>query len=450
MTASSYRRGRHLGFGGMANVFAAERTKPDGSTMPVACKYMRADLRHHPRLVALFFQEAALGLELSRDHAGLVTILDCFQDPDENLCLVMELVDGCTLGDLLEVHGPLPHAVVRAIARPLLGALAYLHAAGVVHGDVSPCNVLLSRNGEVKLSDLGLARLLDRRPSSSGWFRGKPAYASPEQLTGRAVDGRSDLFSLGVVLYRMITGRMPFGSEGDVDAMLARIVDGPRPELPSGVPADLCEPILGLLTAAPEARTPASADAALAALGAMPETAVEVMPGDMPVASGIELAALVIEARARLDAERGASPAAPETPSSSEITQSWTGEEPRPRRRPRRARWWRRLGLAVLAVLLGALGLIAGDRVRALLGAREATAPRPAAPAASSGAPPETTGPGELTVAPDGSKGHVRPSGKSTGALRAPPRPRHTARRAAERFFVQPPTSIDRSPDRVD
>jgi serine/threonine protein kinase len=202
MTASSYRRVRHLGQGGMASVYAAERTRPDGSTMPVGCKYMRADLRDHPRLVALFFQEAALGLALSPGHDGLVTILDCFQDADENLCLVMELVDGCTLRDLLDVHGRLPHAAVRAIARHVLSALAYLHARGVVHRDVSPCSVLVSLSGEVKLSDLGLAKLLGGGAGSSGCFRGKPMYASPEQLAGRTVDGRSDLFSLGVVLYR--------------------------------------------------------------------------------------------------------------------------------------------------------------------------------------------------------------------------------------------------------
>jgi serine/threonine protein kinase len=438
MTASSYRLVRHLGHGGMSSVYAAERTRPDGRTMPVACKYMRADLRDHPRLVALFFQEAALGLALSPGHAGLVTILECFQDPDENLCLVMELVDGCTVRDLLEVHGPLPHAAVRAIARHVLSTLAYLHARGVVHRDVSPCNVLVSLSGEVKLSDLGLAKLLGSGAASSGCFRGKPTYASPEQLAGRKVDARSDLFTLGVVLYRMLTGRLPFGSEGDVDVMLERILATTPPALPCDVPADLRDLTLGLLAAAPEARTPASADAALIALGAGAPVAASVAspvasPVAPSVASGIELAALVIEVRSRRDAERAASPGAADTPSSSALTQSWP-EPARPRRRGRRRAWpWLLVVLLALAVLL----VLTGDyRVHGLLG------PSPS-PVSGPAARPGPPGPGDVpvSVAAEAVPRGDRASGKPAGVVHAQPpapqpRPRRTARRAPARYFV--------------
>jgi serine/threonine protein kinase len=439
MTDSSYRVVRRIGIGGMASVYAAERTRPDGSTMPVACKYMRSDLRDHPRLVSLFFQEAALGLALSRDHDGLVRILECFQDADENLCLVMELVDGCTLRDLIDVRGRLPHAAVRAIARHVLSALAYLHARGVVHRDVSPCNVLVSLGGEVKLSDLGLAKLLGSGAGSSGCFRGKPAYASPEQLAGRKVDARSDLFSLGVVLYRMLTGQMPFGSEGDPDVMLERIVNGPPAELPHQVPADLRALTLGLLAAAPEARTPASADAALAGIaGGSPEA---------PIATDIELAALAIEARARLDAPRETSPAVPETPSSSALTQSWAGP-PRSGRRPRRRA--RRALLVVLLGLAALLALFGAQQVRGLLGlapeappepTSEAITTRPRAPAPVTVAPPAPPGRADVPaiVAPERAVRDVRVSGKSTAGEHAPPprqtRPRNTAPRAPSRYF---------------
>lgn len=433
MTASSYRLVRHLGIGGMASVYAAERTRPDGSTMPVACKYMRADLREHPRLVALFYQEAALGLALSPGHDGLVTIFGCFQDADENLCLVMELVDGCTVRDLLDVHGPLPHAVVRAIARQVLSALAYLHARGVVHRDVSPCNVLVALSGEIKLSDLGLAKLLGSPAGSSSCFRGKPAYASPEQLAGRTVDERSDLFSLGVVLYRTLTGRMPFGRDGDVDTMLARILTGPPPELPADVPADLRTLTLGLLAAAPDARTPASADAALAALdtGALVGT-----PVAASVASGIELAALVIEARSRLEAERTASPGAADTPSSSALTQSWPeAARPQPRARPRRRLLGVLLGVAVLLALLGAY------QVRGLLDPSPEPGPVRHVPAPVPATLSNLPGPADepAAVAPARAARDVQPSGQ-TGTLHASPpsplHPRHTARRAPARYFA--------------
>lgn len=423
MTAHSYRRARYLGHGGMSVVYAAERLHPDGRAEPVACKYMRADLRTHPRLVALFFQEAALGLALSRNHPGLVEIFDCFQDPDENLCLVMELVDGCTLRDLLAAHGPLPPAAVRAIARRLLGALAHLHAHAVVHRDLSPCNVLVSLAGEVKLSDLGLARVLDSDAISSGGFRGKVAYASPEQLTGQPVDARSDLFSLGVMLYRMLTGHLPFGSEIGMEAMLARIL-GSAPALAPDVPEDLRALTLGLLAARPEARAPASASAALAMLDAA--------AGE--VADAGALAALVAAARSRRAAELAAgAPDDVETPASGALTQSWAGQ------RPRRRRWpW----LAAGAAMLLGLALLGGYQAYLLRELREAARGRAAAPAE---APVDGVRP-RLEALPEDAPPAIEPSREQTSAkssdtasARPPavrPRPRHTARRAPAHYFT--------------
>jgi hypothetical protein len=422
MTASSYRRVRYLGHGGMSVVYAAERVGRDGGAQPVACKYMRADLRMHPRLVALFFQEAALGLALSRNHPGLVEILDCFQDPDENLCLVMELVDGCTLRDLLVAHGPLPPAVVRAIARPLLGSLAHLHAHAVVHRDLSPCNVLVSLAGEVKLSDLGLARVLDSDAISSGGFRGKVAYASPEQLTGGPVDARSDLFGLGVMLYRMLTGQLPFGSEISLEAMLARIL-GAAPALAPDVPADLRALTLGLLAARPEARTPASAAAALALL--------DVAAGE--VADTGALAALVAAARSRRPVETAEGDAgAAATSGSSVLTQSWAGQA-RPRRRP----WpWLLAGATVL------LALLCGYQAYLLLDLREDASTRAKAPAeqpvdgARSRLEPS---PEEATGDVESQRDQVSEEGHDAARARPPavrPRPRHTARRAPAHYFT--------------
>jgi serine/threonine protein kinase len=422
MTACSYRRVRYLGHGGMSVVYAAERVGRDGSAAPVACKYMRADLRMHPRLVALFFQEAALGFALSRNHPGLVEILDCYQDADENMCLVMELVDGCTLRDLLTTHGPLPPAVVRAIARHLLGALAHLHAHAVVHRDLSPCNVLMSLAGEVKLSDLGLARVLDSDAISSGGFRGKVAYASPEQLTGGPVDARSDLFSLGVMLYRMLTGQLPFGSEISLEAMLARIL-GAAPALAPDVPADLRALTLGLLAARPEARAPASANAALAMLDAAAEE----------VADAGALAALVAAARSRRAVEPAeGEPGAVEKSSSGALTQSWAGQA-----RPRRRRWpWLLAGMAVL------LALLCGYQAYLLLALREDASTRATAPAEQ----PVDGVRSRLEASPEQATREVEPQrdraseeGSDAASARQPavrPRTRHTARRAPAHYFT--------------
>lgn len=423
MTAHAYRRVRYLGHGGMSVVYAAERLQPDGRVETVACKYMRSDLRMHPRLVALFFQEAALGLALGRNHPGLVEILGCFQDADENLCLVMELVDGCTLRDLLAAPGPLPPAVVRAIARHLLGALAHLHAHAVVHRDLSPCNVLVSLAGEVKLSDLGLARVLDSDAISSGGFRGKVAYASPEQLTGQPVDARSDLFSLGVMLYRMLTGSLPFGSEISLEAMLARIL-GAAPALAPDVPADLRALTLGLLAARPADRTPASASAALAMLDAA--------AGE--VADAGALATLVAGARSRRAAEpvEGA-PGDVERSASGALTRSWAGPHPRRRRWP----WL----VAGAAMLLG-LALLGGYQAYLLHELREGARTRAVAPAEAriDGVQPR------LEALPEDVPHAIEPpreptSAKSSDAARPRPpaglpRPRHTARRAPAHYFT--------------
>lgn len=422
MTAHAYRRVRCLGHGGMSVVYAAERLHADGRVEPVACKYMRADLRMHPRLVALFFQEAALGLALGRNHAGLVEILDCFQDPDENLCLVMELVDGCTLRDLLAAHGSLPHAVVRAIARRLLDTLAHLHAHAVVHRDLSPCNVLVSQAGEVKLSDLGLARVLDSEAISSGGFRGKVAYASPEQLTGGPVDARSDLFGLGVMLYRMLTGRLPFGSEISLEAMLARIL-GSAPALAPDVPDDLRALTLGLLAARPGDRTPASAREAVALLDAA--------AGE--VADAGALAALVISACSRRAVEPAeGAPGDVETSASGALTQSWAGQRPR-----RRQRWL----VAGVALLLG-LALLGGWQAYLLRELREGASTRAVSPATEvvDGVRPR------LEASPEDAPPAIEPpreqtSGKSSdtanaGAPAVRPRPRHTARRAPAHYFT--------------
>ncbi len=193
------------------------------------------------------------------NHPNVVTIhaADVW---DGRPAIVMELVEGATLSRLLE-GGPLAPAEALSVMDQLLDALGYAHAHGVVHRDVKPDNVFVSPAGRVKLADFGIAHLDAgvTRATVAGAVLGTPGYMSPEQARGGDVDGRSDLFSAGVVAYEMLTGRNPFGA-ADATTLIYRIVHEPAPELPAsataGLPADLRPAIMAALSKDPNDRPP--------------------------------------------------------------------------------------------------------------------------------------------------------------------------------------------------
>ena len=162
---------------------------------------------------ARFEREARAAAALS--HPGIVTIHDVERDAGTGVpYIVMEYVEGQSLRDLLARRGRLEPSEACEIARQVADALHAAHAAGIVHRDVKPANILIgAADGRAKLADFGVARRQESDLTRSGAALGSPAYMSPEQLRGGAVDGRSDLFSLGVILYQMLTGSRPF--EGD-------------------------------------------------------------------------------------------------------------------------------------------------------------------------------------------------------------------------------------------
>jgi serine/threonine protein kinase len=174
-----------------------------------------------------FRREARIAGKLSHPH--IVAVHD-FGAGDEPF-LVMEHVSGVSLARLVE-NGPLPVAEVEVIAKQLASALAYAHSRGVVHRDVKPANVLY-RPGSTKLLDFGIARLETSELTSTGEFIGTPCYMSPEIFSGAPVDGRSDLFSLGVVLYQLLTGRKAFEG-GSVSRTIYRVLHE-KPEPPSSL-----------------------------------------------------------------------------------------------------------------------------------------------------------------------------------------------------------------------
>jgi serine/threonine protein kinase len=166
-----------------------------------------------------FLREAQIIGGLS--HPNIVALFDVGTSSEGAPYFVMEFVEGKTLESLFDA-GPLPIARAAAWAGDLATALGQAHRANVIHGDVKPANILVTRDQQVKLGDFGIARL-STQVSGSGNLMGTPAYLSPEQILGNAQDGRSDLFSLGIVLYQMSTGQRPFDGDS-VEAVCAQII----------------------------------------------------------------------------------------------------------------------------------------------------------------------------------------------------------------------------------
>jgi eukaryotic-like serine/threonine-protein kinase len=241
----AYRLVRKLGAGGMAEVMLATYTNTAGCGRTVAIKLVREDFAAHPEFRELFASEAKLASTLT--HPNIVAVLDYACDVEQRPFLVMEYVGGVDLWTALKHPRPFPISVAAFVAAEVLRGLGYAHALpgaqeirGVVHRDLSPQNILLSWDGAVKIADFGIARALVRS-SVSGTVSGKPAYMSPEQTRGDRLDGRSDLYSAGVVLWEMLTGRRLFG-RGRIKEIFTEIALGivPRPsEIRSEVPAAL-------------------------------------------------------------------------------------------------------------------------------------------------------------------------------------------------------------------
>ena len=217
-----YRVASRLGAGGMGEVYLATAVGPDGVEKRVAIKLVRDLHLQRKEIVGMFIEEAKVSFILT--HPNIVQTYELGQI-DGHYFLAMEYVDGTNLAELLyfferKLGQPLPAPFALYIAGQMLRGLDYAHALadkdgkalGIVHRDISPSNVLLSRDGQVKLADFGLAKSTLRKVESQhGTIKGKLAYMAPEQLSGGAVDARADLFAVAVVLYEMLSGRNPLG-----------------------------------------------------------------------------------------------------------------------------------------------------------------------------------------------------------------------------------------------
>jgi tRNA A-37 threonylcarbamoyl transferase component Bud32 len=342
--------------GGMASVFRAEHVRLGRQ---VAVKLISRDLLAHAEAVQRFQREAQTVARLR--HPNVVEVSDFGRSADGQHYLVMELIEGEDLRQVIEREGPLPLPRVREILRQIVLALDYAHAEGVIHRDLKSANIMLVRvpdSGErVKLLDFGISK----GPESSaggltavGTVLGTPEYISPEQISGKPVDPRTDLYSLGVILYEMLTGALPFrGNTAEV--LSAHLLSPPapprerRPEIPVAVEAVVLRAL---------AKTPEERFSAARALGEAFEIACgEPAPANQPEARG---ATLLL----------GGAPAAP------------SAAVPAPA--PSRVRaWWNRLSPDLRIALVVGSGTLALSLVLALALWRS----DPAGPAVSAGAP---------------------------------------------------------------
>jgi tRNA A-37 threonylcarbamoyl transferase component Bud32 len=252
-----YHLERLIGSGGMAQVWEATDLVLGRR---VAVKVLHPHLAVDEALVARFRQEAVAAARLS--HPGIVGVYDTCSD-GVNEAIVMELLDASTLRQHLDEHGPLDAETTVRIALRLLDALEAAHRAGLVHRDVKPSNILLCRDGRVKIADFGIAKADDQTElTQEGTLVGTATYLAPEQLLGGQVDGRTDLYSLGIVLYECLTGRVPFRGETGAAVALARLHSDPVDprRVRADVPVRLSVPIMRVLSRDPDQRYDSAAD----------------------------------------------------------------------------------------------------------------------------------------------------------------------------------------------
>jgi serine/threonine-protein kinase len=223
--------------GGMAEIFLATQLGREGFAKPVILKRIHSTIYADPQFRNMFIDEAHISMSLA--HSNIVQVLDLGVSAGRYF-LALELVDGWDLGRVLHRGAAagvrLPRELALHVTAEVCRALAYAHGKadgqtplGIVHRDVSPHNILLSEQGEVKLTDFGIAKAMNKREhTGTGVVKGKVAFMSPEQAMGKPIDQRSDLFSLGTVLYLMVTRARPFEGPSDLETLL-RVQKGDFP-----------------------------------------------------------------------------------------------------------------------------------------------------------------------------------------------------------------------------
>ncbi len=241
----------HIGGGGMADVYRAHDKLLDRS---VAVKVLRLQFTHDDEFVTRFRREAQAAARLS--HPNIVNIYDVGRD-EETYYIVMEYISGETLKERIQREAPLSVEMAVRIAIEIAEALEHAHQNNLVHCDIKPHNILMTRSSRVKVTDFGIARAVTSATmTQTGTIIGSVHYFSPEQAKGAAVGAKSDIYSLGIVLYEMLTGTVPFSGETPIGIALKHLQDEPRPprDINSDIPPLLEAVILKAISKNPDTR----------------------------------------------------------------------------------------------------------------------------------------------------------------------------------------------------
>ena len=228
--ADRYHILKKLGEGGMGTVYLAEHVKMGRRA---ALKVMNPGMNQDPDAIARFNREAANASRLN--HPNVCAIYDFGETPEGLIYLAMEFIEGESLTSLIEKNGTLAAPRAASIIHQAADALSVAHDYGIVHRDLKPDNIMISRNRDgsdlVKVVDFGIAKASSsdaQKVTKTGLVVGTPEYMSPEQLAGDKLDGRSDIYSLGLVAFNCLTGKLPFPSNSAQEAMIMRLTDFPK------------------------------------------------------------------------------------------------------------------------------------------------------------------------------------------------------------------------------
>jgi len=253
LSEQRYEMLEELGRGGMGVVYKARDVRLNRE---VALKRLPENLRDHPKAIQLFLREAQACARLN--HRNIVTIFDTDQD-DTHFFITMELLEGFPLNVIRRKRGRLAERDVARLGIQVAEGLAYAHEQGIVHRDIKTANLFFTRDKVVKIMDFGLAKMMEEVRRGTTVWGGTPYYMAPEQARGGVVDQRADLYALGVTLYELVTGGVPFG-DGDVSYHHQHTpVPDPR-ERASGISDEIAGLILSMLEKDPERRCPSSSE----------------------------------------------------------------------------------------------------------------------------------------------------------------------------------------------